>query len=64
MSNAQDRLSRLRRDLWKWHDALNEVARKADDPVAIKPSDVAAGVKRILDEDQARIGKPRDQWGQ
>lgn len=62
MSNAQDRLSRLRRDLHVWKDALDEIATKYGNSPCIRASDVVTGIDAILDADQARIGKTRDQW--
>ena len=56
MSDAQRRLSLLRKDLHEWRDALLAVAAKTTDAPCIKPSDVAEGVERILGLDRGRIG--------
>lgn len=62
MSHAADRLSRLRRDLRHWRDAMSKTAEKTGDPVCVTLGDVVEGVDHILERDQARIGKRREEW--
>lgn len=54
MSDAQRRLSLLRRDLHHWKDALASLPSPG--VPCITANDVIAGVQMILDQDQHRIG--------
>jgi hypothetical protein len=57
MSQATDRLSRLRRDLWQLKERI-----KSFDNGRCEGERFADEIQEVLDADQARIGKQRDEW--